>query len=83
MDVGIKVIAENMQTQRERHTNSCFFTMVAVDENRNPVAVKPLELRNQLDKRRFEEAKIRRAMRLRMIEEQAVNRVKLKQDFQT
>ena len=83
MEVGIKVIAENMQTQQERHTNSCFYTMVAVDENLNPVAVKPLELRNPLDKRRFEEAKIRRAMRVRTIKEHAANRAKLKQDFET
>ena len=39
MEVGIKVVAEDIRTQASRHVNSCFFTMVAVDEDRKPVAV--------------------------------------------
>ena len=39
MEVGIKVVAENIRTQQSRHVNSCFFTMVAVDDDRKPVAV--------------------------------------------
>jgi acyl-CoA hydrolase len=39
MEVGIKVIAENIRTQATRHVNSCFFTMVAVGDDRKPVAV--------------------------------------------
>jgi acyl-CoA hydrolase len=31
MEIGIKVIAENIQNRAVRHVNSCFFTMVAVD----------------------------------------------------
>jgi uncharacterized protein (TIGR00369 family) len=42
MEVGIKVVAENIRTQEKRHVNSCFFTMVAVDEHRNPVPVDEL-----------------------------------------
>ena len=42
MEVGIKVLAENIRTQATRHVNSCFFTMVAVDDNRQPVPVPPL-----------------------------------------
>lgn len=44
MEVGIKVVAENLTTGEIRHTNSCYFTMVAVDENMKPVAVKSLTL---------------------------------------
>src|SRR4029079_19444945 len=33
IEVGIKVIAEDIRTQTTRHSNSCFFTMVAVDES--------------------------------------------------
>jgi acyl-CoA hydrolase len=41
MEIGIKVIAENIRTQEMRHVNSCFFTMVAVDDHSKPVAVPP------------------------------------------
>ena len=37
MEVGIKVLAEEIHSGLIRHTNSCFFTMVAVDaEGRRP-----------------------------------------------
>ncbi|WP_229218609.1 acyl-CoA thioesterase [Rugamonas brunnea] len=42
MEVGIRVVTENIQQRMVRHANSCYFTMVAVDENRKPVAVPPL-----------------------------------------
>ena len=34
MEIGIKVMAENIRTQTMRHANSCFFTMVAMDDAR-------------------------------------------------
>ena len=37
MEIGIKVIAEEIRTRNVRHVNSCFFTMVAVDDDRRPV----------------------------------------------
>ena len=33
MEVGIRVQAENIQNRTIRHTNSCYFTMVAVDQH--------------------------------------------------
>jgi acyl-CoA hydrolase len=36
MEVGIKVVTENIQSQVVRHANSCFFTMVAVNEEGRP-----------------------------------------------
>lgn len=63
MEVGIKVVAENIRSQEKRHVNSCFFTMVAVDDNRNPVAVTALQPKDEEGKRRFEQALLRKKLR--------------------
>ena len=63
MEVGIKVLAEDIREQSVRHVNSCFFTMVAVDENRKPVAVPPLEPSTSEEHRRFKSAELRRSVR--------------------
>lgn len=63
MEVGIRVVAENLITHESRHTNSCYFTLVALNESNQPVPVKPLERRNKTEERRFEEAKLRRENR--------------------
>jgi acyl-CoA hydrolase len=41
MEIGVKVLAMDIRSQMQRHVNSCFFTMVAVDDDRKPVAVPP------------------------------------------
>ncbi len=69
MEVGVKVVAENLKTGEKRHTNTCYLTMVALDDNKKPTAVPKLELNNEIDKRRFEEAKIRRETRLKLYRE--------------
>lgn len=63
MEIGIKVIAENIRTQLTRHVNSCFFTMVAVDDDKKPVAVPELIPRTEEELRRHHEALKRRAQR--------------------
>jgi acyl-CoA hydrolase len=63
MEIGIKVIAEDIRTQVVRHANSCFFTMVAVDDARKPVAVPALILESDDQKRRFEAAQVRKQIR--------------------
>lgn len=63
MEVGIKVIAEEIRTQVVRHVNSCFFTMVAVDDERKPVAVPPLRPFTPDEKRRHAAAIVRRQLR--------------------
>lgn len=60
MEVGIKVVAENIRTEQTRHVNSCFFTMVAVDDDRKPIAVPPFEPSTPEEIRRYEAAKLRR-----------------------
>ena len=63
LEVGVKVISENIQKRSCRHTNSCFFTMVAIDENGKPVPVEPVVLDSAEDRRRHEGAKRRREFR--------------------
>ncbi len=63
MEVGIKVIAEDIRTQAVRHVNSCFFTMIAVGDDGRPVPVPPLVPVTDDQKRRHAAAEARRAMR--------------------
>ena len=63
MEVGIKVVAENIQTRETRHVNSCFFTMVAVAADGGKVKVPPLEITNPTQQRRHDEAVMRRELR--------------------
>lgn len=66
MEIGIKVITENIREKLVRHTNSCFFTMVAVDDDGKPVEVPPLQLLTADQKRRHLNAKERRKIRLEL-----------------
>lgn len=66
MEIGIKVVTENMREQVVRHTNSCYFTMVAVDENGKAVPVPPLEPETAEECLRFEAAQQRRDLRKEM-----------------
>ena len=63
MEIGIKVLAENIRTQELRHANSCFFTMVAVDDERKPAAVPPLRPFTPEEKRRHAAAEVRKQIR--------------------
>ena len=63
MEIGIKVIAENIRTQDKRHVNSCFFTMVAVDDQGRPTPVPPLRPFTADERRRHAAAEVRKAMR--------------------
>jgi acyl-CoA hydrolase len=64
MEIGIKVLAENIRTQEVRHANSCFFTMVAVDDDRKPVPVPPLRPFTPDEQRRYAAAKVRKQLRV-------------------
>ncbi len=66
MEVGIKVVAEDIRAKVVRHVNSCFFTMIAVDDEGRPTKVPALEPRTPDERRRFAEAEVRRAMRREM-----------------
>lgn len=63
MEIGIRVIAENIIEKTERHVMTCYFTMVAVDENGRPVRVPALGMRDDVDRRRHDAALLRREFR--------------------
>ena len=63
MEIGIRVEAENIQQGTVRHTNSCYFTMVAVDRDGRPVEVPDLHIETTTDARRNRAAGLRRKIR--------------------
>ncbi len=63
MEVGVKVVAQDIRTQRTRHVNSCFFTMVAVDDARKAVPVTPWHPVTPVEQRRHAAAEVRKQMR--------------------
>lgn len=64
MEVGVRVDSENPLTEQFRHIVSAYLTFVALDENKKPTLIPPLEPRTEGEKRRFKEAEIRRKWRL-------------------
>ncbi len=68
MEIGVKVLAENLHTNEKRHTNSCYFTMVAVDENGKSTAVPALELESESEHKLFKAAQMRIQMRQEILE---------------
>jgi acyl-CoA hydrolase len=68
MEVGVKVIVEDLRTGDRRHTSSAYLTFVALDEQGNRVPVPPLIPETDEEKRRYEEAGKRREYRLELRE---------------
>ena len=64
MEIGVRVEAEDLQTGRRRHTNSCYMTFVAVDRNGRPLEVPDLKPESPDEIRRYQAALERRRRRL-------------------
>lgn len=60
--IGIKVESESITTGERKHTNTSYFTMVSIDEDRKPKPVPGLILETKDDIRRYLEAKKRRQL---------------------
>lgn len=69
MEVGVRVLSEDLSTGDRLHTASAYATFVALGPSGRPAAVPPLILENDEDRRRFREGGARRAVRLREREE--------------
>ncbi|MFQ5689104.1 MAG: acyl-CoA thioesterase [Gemmatimonadota bacterium] len=66
VEVGVRVSAESVHGGLRRHTNSCYVTMVAIDEARRPVPVPRLRIETEEQYRRYHEAEERRAASLEL-----------------
>jgi acyl-CoA hydrolase len=64
MEVGVQVVAENQLTGERKTANTAYLTFVAVDERNNPVRIPPVVPQSEAEKRRYEEAMVRRKHRL-------------------
>ena len=64
LEIGIKVISEDFRLGIVKHTNTSYFTMVALDEeSRKPVPVPGLVLEDEQEIKRFIEGKIRKQLK--------------------
>ncbi len=71
MEVGIRVVAENIRERSMRHVMTCYFTMVAVNEDGSPTRVPGLKVKTPEEQRRWAAAKLRRELR-REIEQRSL-----------
>lgn len=69
MEIGIRVEAEDIRSGSSRHTNSCYFTMVAVDDNGKPTEVPELQMLTELERKRNRAATLRRQLRRQFSDE--------------
>ncbi len=80
--IGIKVISENVKTHVVKHTNTSYFTMVALDDDNKPVKVPGLLLKNATEVRRFAQAFHRKEKKkLYMQEEQQLKEKTKPEDY--
>ena len=63
MEVGIRVSTEHYTTGQTAHILSAYFTFVAVDSSLRPVEVPQVIPETPIEKRRYEEAEMRRQPR--------------------
>jgi len=64
MEVGVKVMVEDLTTGEVRHTSSAYLTFVALNADGKPTRVAPVIPETPEQKRRYEEAGQRRRVRL-------------------
>jgi acyl-CoA hydrolase len=69
MEVGVRVDTENQITGVINHAMTAYTTFVALDEKGKPTEVPPIVPGNTVEKRRYEEARMRREARMRLAEQ--------------
>jgi uncharacterized protein (TIGR00369 family) len=64
MEVGVRVVAENVLTGEQTHTNSAFVVYIALGDDGRPTEVPRLILETDEERRRWAEAEVRQQRRL-------------------
>ncbi|GAG12337.1 unnamed protein product [marine sediment metagenome] len=67
MEVGVRVEAECLRTGTHTHVGSAYLTYVALNKNDKPTQAPKIILETEDDRRRFEDAKKRREIRLQQV----------------
>ncbi|MFX1310565.1 MAG: acyl-CoA thioesterase [Promethearchaeota archaeon] len=65
MEIGVRVEAECLRTGTHTHVGSAYLTFVALDDNDKPTEILQIIPETDEQKRRYEDAKKRRELRLR------------------
>jgi acyl-CoA hydrolase len=68
MEVGVRVDSENPVTGEVHHTAKAYLTFVALSEHGRPTPVPPVLAETPDEKRRFEQARLRRESRVKLAE---------------
>jgi acyl-CoA hydrolase len=71
MEVGVRIEAEDLKTGKVAHTGSSYITYVALDQEGRPTEVPELVPQTGEEKRRWREAKQRRAQRAAILARRA------------
>lgn len=80
--VGVRVESQKLHSGELKHTNSCYFTMVAMGEDRKPKKVPGLILETKQDIRRFIEAiKRKRLIKIYKQEAQELRGVDIAEEY--
>ncbi len=64
MEVGVKVLSENMLSGKILHANTAYLTFVALNESGKPIEVPQVTFATEEEQRRFDDALRRREQRL-------------------
>jgi acyl-CoA hydrolase len=68
MEVGVRVDSENPVTGEVHHTAKAYLTFVALNEHGRPTPVPPVLVETPDEKRRFDQARLRRESRITLAE---------------
>lgn len=64
MEIGVKVLSENLLSGNIKHANTAYLTFVALDSTGLPMQVPQIIVESDEEQRRFHDALLRRELRL-------------------